>query len=155
MASTRVLNWKASCLLFLAIESGHAQTQLDDIEGHWEGTVAVMGTGAGDARHLHTDSAFRVRIGISGDAATVSIAGVEAWELGGGTIARLGASAVIFGVTGVADRKDTWVLTVTKRDQDSLLVFISRVINAGDDGTGVADAFAIGAVGQLLKVDNG
>jgi hypothetical protein len=132
----------------------YAQTQLDDIEGAWEGTVSISGAGTGNVpRRLLTDREFRLRVKISGDGAKVSVSGSESLELGGGRMARLGASAIIFGVTGTdVAATDNWAITVTKRDQDSLLVFVSRVFNGGAHGTELADTFAIGGFGELQKV---
>lgn len=138
----------AACAAFLCGSAVHAQPNMEDVEGKWSGSVSVASSEV--AQEFGVADELQIDVEILGEAMTIAITGSELWELGPGQITRLGASAVIFGPVLAADVADTWVVTLTKQDTDTVLAFLSRTFHSADPGG--SGPVAIGAVGQLRRI---
>lgn len=135
--------------------AAHAQRELDDIEGSWRGSVSVVATAGNDDRFdLHIGDEIQLKIEITSNDARISVLGVDALELHDVRLDRLGASATVFSFMGTDDEADNWAITVTNQDNRSMLIVLSRVVSPPSTQSGIADAWVMGAIGELHKTED-
>ena len=143
----------ACCLSVLLTESSQAQALLDDIEGRWEGFVTVTDN--------HVDSnlaeqpiaaGFQLRVVISPEGMRVIVNGSNTWGFSGGHVMRADPSAVVSSATGADDRADSWTLTVTQRDENTLLAFVSVFAIPESSESQMPDYSAVAATGILNRI---
>ena len=140
----------ASCLVLLWLGTAHGQPDMENIDGNWVGEVAV--SSSDENRQLELANTVQIEVQVEGEQINATIAGSSPWVLASGRVTRLSATTVIFGLVGGDDASDSWTLTLTKQDSDSLLAFLSRVIGRTGGASGRADAVALGGVGELRRV---
>ncbi len=139
------------CLLYGAATWAQPPS-LGEVDGAWEGSVVVIGTNYEDplGRFAAGDE-FELRIEVSADAARVFALLSEWHELRVRRVVRSGPSAMVIADALSERAAETWALNVTKRDNTSILVAITRSIRPLRVADETAQAFAMQAVGELQE----
>jgi hypothetical protein len=126
------------------------------VDGNWHGTLTVVSaTPATPGAFWHTGDTPEIRIDIAGDVAVVRVKKGEWRELrvaGGFHVSRLESSAFVYSVQAAGGWVENWTFTVTTKNADTLLVFMSYVAGGTLDRIEqVESEFAVGAMGELAR----
>jgi hypothetical protein len=139
-----------SGLLLLCGEAARAQPDLGKLDGAWEGSVAIVGASADLPGGLTVEDELEIRLELKPDTAQAFVLLSQWHALLVRRVARNGPSAIVICDALTEHGAETWVLTVTKRDASSMLMFVARSIRS-DAGSFEGDErpIAMQASGEL------
>lgn len=147
------LLFPACVLICVGSQPANAQL-LGRIDGIWRGNLRVVSaTSSTPAAFWHVGDTPQVEIEINGDTAVVRVKS-EVWRelrVGDGFhISRIENSAFVYSAQVANGWVENWMFTVTKKDADTLLVFLSYVAGGELSRIEQVDSeFAVGAMGEL------
>ena len=154
----RAAAFAAYAVAILAPGSAHAQARLGTLNGTWQGTLTVVSaTAATPDAFWHAGDRPEFSLAIDGEVATVRVNSGEWRELrigDGFHVFKLESSAYVYALHRANGWVENWMLSVTKKDPRTMLVFLSYVAGGSlerlDEVTG---EFAVGAMGELTRAD--
>jgi hypothetical protein len=120
--------------LLLCAEGARAQPDLGQLDGAWEGSVVVVGASAELAGGLTVDDEVEVRLELKPDTAQAFVLLSQWHALLVRRVARNGPSAIVICDALTEHGRETWLLTITKRDASSMLMFVARSIRSASGG---------------------
>jgi hypothetical protein len=125
---------------------------LGEMDREWQGSLTIVGTSYEDPLGpLRLNDTFELRFEVAADAARV-LALLPQWkELRVRRFVRRGPSAMVIADTQSAYGTETWTLNVTKRDETSVIVAITRSVRSPSVGSENAEALVVQAVGELRE----
>jgi hypothetical protein len=130
---------------------------LGSIDGTWEGALAVVAaTEKTPAQFWRVGDRPQIQVVIERDTALVRVK-ADDWRplnVGGGFQALdLDPGGFVYAVQSANGWVENWNLSVTKKDADTLLVFLSFVAGGSLERIEAVDGeFAVGAMGELQRV---
>jgi hypothetical protein len=131
---------------------------LGSLDGTWEGALAVIAaTEKTPAQFWRVGDQPQIQVVIERDMAVVQVKAAGDWRplnVSGGFQARnLAPGGFVYAVQSANGWVENWNLSVTKKDADTLLVFLSFVAGGSLERIEAVDAeFAVGAMGELQRV---
>ena len=130
---------------------------LGTLDGTWHGTLEVVSsTKATPAQFWQRGARPEILLVINGAAASIKIKGQDWRELrvGDGFRAfKIESSAFVYAVQLANGWVENWNLSVTKKDPNTLLVFLSYVAGGSLERIEqVTTEFAVGAMGELERL---
>ena len=147
-----------SFVLAIAAPFG-AAAQIDPVfDGVWEGTIevaAVEGVRV-PSRILPTDeSPMPLQLEVRGRTATVKFDREFMLPEGGFQVEKFDAAALILAHAATVSWIETWQLSLTKTDADTVLIYVWRVVNnTGRRPEADYSKFAWGGVGELRRLQS-
>lgn len=124
---------RAQILALAVLAAGPADAQSDAIfDGVWEGTVevvAVQGVKRPSGVLPSKESPMPFRLEIRGKVATIRSGKRVLRPQGGFAVERFGAAALIYANAASDSWIETWQLSLSKKDADTVLVYVWRVVN--------------------------
>jgi len=136
---------------------GPWQKYLGLLDGAYSGALEVVAaTDKTPARFWQVGQKPELRIVIDGESARVDVEAGEWRELrvgNGFSTLKVDGSAFVYAVQSAGGWVENWNLSVTKKDPDTLLVFLSFVAGGSLERVDtVTTEFAVGAMGELKRV---
>lgn len=141
-----------------ALPAGLAVAQLPSqpfLTGIWEGTMSVIeDRDGGPAVPPFQGEQFPFRLDIRNTNLVFYFRTQDGWTgIGEGSDLRLnqeGRSAIVVASLPAGDRSETWMLNVTRWDEQNIIVHLSRVTSADEKAGQAPQSFS--ALGQMQRV---